>query len=156
VTLDHLSAVALASGYCSPDDNLLCHSASTNPSCNANEPLSHWQDTARPEQAFRAAAALGCVLPPSLQFWVVYCILITPAPKLVTFTSQPGISDRLIRQLAEQPAEATARYAALVHDLLTWAGTQKSGAPSSAGNGGGSFSAFRVEKESQILAKKKS
>jgi hypothetical protein len=67
VTLDHHCAVVLAS-YCSPDDNLLCHRAATNPRCNANEPLSHWQDTARPEQAICAAAALGCVLPPSLQF----------------------------------------------------------------------------------------
>ena len=112
-TLDHHYAVALAS-CCSPDDNLLCHRAATNPRRHANEPLS--QATARAEQAFRAAAALGCVLPPSLQFWAVYGILTTQERD--TFTSQPGIPDQLIRQLAEQPAEATARYAALVHDLL--------------------------------------
>lgn len=61
-TLDHHYAVALAS-CCSPDDNLLCHRAATNTRRHANEPLS--QATARAEQAFRAAAALGCILPPS-------------------------------------------------------------------------------------------
>jgi hypothetical protein len=131
-TLDHHYAVALAS-CCSHDDNLLCHHAATNPRRNANEPLS--QATARAEQAFRGAAALGCVLPPSLQFWAVYGIL---TQERVTFTTQPGIPDRLIRQLAEQPTEATARYAALVHELLAWARTQTTRAPSGTGHGGGS------------------
>ena len=55
------------------------------------------QATPHAEQAFRAAAALGCSLPSSLQFWAVYGEL-TASER--TFTSQPGIPDRLIRPLA--------------------------------------------------------
>jgi hypothetical protein len=68
-TLDHHYAVALASCY-NPDDTLLCHRAATNPRRHTNEPL--YQAMARAEQAFRAAAALGCALPPPTQFWAVY------------------------------------------------------------------------------------
>jgi hypothetical protein len=61
-TLDHHYAVALAS-CCSPDDTLLCHRAATNPRRHTHESLS--TAVARAEQAFRAAATLGCDLPPT-------------------------------------------------------------------------------------------
>jgi hypothetical protein len=107
------TAVAAPTTHCSATTPPPIHAATPT---TAHESLS--TAVARAEQALRAAAALGCDLPPNKQFCPVYGIL--TAPERFTFTSQPWIPDRLISQLAKQPAKATARYAALVHDLLTW------------------------------------
>jgi hypothetical protein len=64
VTLDHHYAVAHAS-CCSPDDNLLCHRAATNPQAhrNANEPLS--QATARADKLSAPQPPWGASCPPA-------------------------------------------------------------------------------------------
>lgn len=122
-TLDKHCALALA-GCSTPDDTLRGYRDATNPRRIPNEPLS--QATARAEQAGRAAAALG--FPYRRVCSSGFTGVLTPTER-IAFTSQPGLHDRLIRQLAEPADAATARYAALLHDLLTWARTQTTRAP---------------------------